>query len=213
MNRTKYPIFVLCIISIVCTNAVNATILTQQTIPLIKGWNAVFLEISPQDSSPDDIFSALPIDQVFCFFPRKTSVEFVRNPDMVNWQKEAWGRWVPDNQPDSFLNTLFSILPGRAYLIHSKQDFVWTLKGYNTFIPTLWQPDSFNLKGFYVDPVFSPTFAQFFSGITGSQPNACLFSATKPMGKNQSIYDTHTIWKSLLDILQRRFTFSRTDKD
>jgi hypothetical protein len=137
-----------------------------QTIPLTKGWNAIFITISPPQPDPNLLFQNLPINQVFTYHPQKSSVQFIQEPDEIDIKQTGWSRWVPSDQPDAFLNSIFQILAGQAYLIHSTQDYTWTFTGKPIYKKHIWQPNSFNLKGFYVNPDQPPTFASYFEDST-----------------------------------------------
>ena len=41
--------------------------LVTQTIPLTSGWNAVFLEVTPETNSVLNVFAGVPIDSVWTF--------------------------------------------------------------------------------------------------------------------------------------------------
>jgi len=152
-------IFIILII-LIATHAKASQI--TQTIKLSTGWNAVFIEIAPIHPKPDILFKDLPVDQVFTYHTQKTSVQFIQEPDEIEFNKDGWNRWVPAQQNDAFLNNIFNIFPGQAYLIHATNDHIWQLTGNAHLTKQVWQPDSFNLKGFYVNPEAPPTFASYF---------------------------------------------------
>jgi len=145
------------------TNAIAIAGRITQTIHLTEGWNAIFIELDPENSAPDKLFKNLPIDQVFTYFPQKSSVQFIQEPDEIDIKQASWARWVPSEKTDAFLNSIYQILPGQAYLIHSLADYSWELRGKPYFKNQTWLPNSFNLKGFYVNPLHPPTFKTFFA--------------------------------------------------
>src|SRR5690242_12244422 len=64
-----------------------------QTISLHKGWNAVQLQVTPDDGTPADVFAGTPIAIVATYFGATTSAQYVQNPTSTEWKKEGWGVW------------------------------------------------------------------------------------------------------------------------
>jgi hypothetical protein len=135
-----------------------------QTIALHKGWNSVYLEVSPSKSDPAAVFAGTPIDIAASYYLRNSSAQFVSNPGADMFKKAGWGVWYAGNRPDAFLKSLYSVYGQQAYLIHSKSDALWQVTGEVVTPETRWQPNAYNLVGFSVTSPGSPTFAQFFSG-------------------------------------------------
>lgn len=142
--------------------------LRTQSFNLKAGWNAVFLEIEAMDSKPDSIFKDTPIIQVLTFYPKSSSVEFIKDPEEVAWNKEGWHSWVQPNRPEAILTNLYGLQAGQAYLIFCTEDYIWEYTGESKLINRTWQPYSYNFTGFYVDPNAPPTFSQFFAGSKSS---------------------------------------------
>ncbi|KPA15969.1 hypothetical protein MHK_003823, partial [Candidatus Magnetomorum sp. HK-1] len=46
-----------------------------------------------------------------------SSVQFIQDPDSIEWNKDSWLRWVSRESPDAFLNNLFRLNANRAYLV------------------------------------------------------------------------------------------------
>jgi len=132
-----------------------------QSFHLEKGWNAIFLEINPEEKDTDKVFSSLAIDQVATFYPQSTSVQYIKDPS-ENWKHEGWLKWVPPDSPYAFLKNLYHLHAAQAYLIHASETIVWQVKGEATFSHPRWRPNSFNLTGFYIDPDNPPSFATYF---------------------------------------------------
>ncbi len=150
--------------------SVRADLTRTQTISLHKGWNAVYLQVTPTDAVPADVFGSLPVAIVATYFGSLTSAEYIQNPSTNAWKQAGWGTWYAANRPDAFLSTLNAITGPRAYLILATRDFTWTVTGTVTFQPYLWQSDSYNLAGFCLDDQAPPTFDKFFSGSTAHRP-------------------------------------------
>jgi hypothetical protein len=133
-----------------------------QTVELKAGWNAVFLEVEPDDPDPGVVFEGKPVDLALTYYPIQSPVEFILDPEEVAWKKPGWHRWVPPDAEEVFLNNLYALQANQAYLIHSKEDYTWDVTGTPKFQRRTWQPDSFNFVGFHVDPVDPPSFNQYF---------------------------------------------------
>jgi hypothetical protein len=142
----------------------RAEVMRTQTIQLQRGWNAVFLEVFPQVTAPEAVFSNAPISIVAAHFPRLNAVEFVKDPSKINWKKDGWGVWYAPQREDAFLSTLHSVDGNKAYLIYAEADFAWTVEGHVLYERRVWKANSFNFAGFGVDEVSPPTFGKFFGG-------------------------------------------------
>ena len=142
----------------------NANVSITQTISLKSGWNAIFLEVLPDNSDPDIVFDRTPVVQVLTFVPEISSIQFIEDPDEIDWKKDEWLRWIPPQGPESFFKNLYSLIDNQAYLVFSLSDYTLNITGTPYIKNRKWEPDTYNLVGFYVDPVAPPTFEQYFSG-------------------------------------------------
>src|SRR6185503_20269632 len=70
---------------------------------------------------------------------------------------------LPAGTPGAFVNNLFTVHAGRAYLVKVTAPATLQLSGRPAVTRATWQPDSFNLRGFPVNPAQLPTFANFFA--------------------------------------------------
>lgn len=144
---------------------VEATLQRTQTIDLVKGWNAVYLEVQPADSEPEKVFAGIPVDSAATYFASKSSgEEFITDP-LINLAKsKAWGIWYSSEKPEAFLTSLGGVNAQQAYLIHAKSAFRWSIKGQVVPSAIKWRADAYNLVGFGVRSAGTPTFAEFFNG-------------------------------------------------
>ncbi|MCP4752885.1 MAG: hypothetical protein GY866_18520 [Proteobacteria bacterium] len=145
----------------------------QQTMSLNPGWNAVFLEIEPDDHDPattDDkrwerIIGGLPIVAVRAWKGTQDVIEFIENPgDITTDSSSNWDAYYPPGSPVEFLTSFWEALPGKSYLIQldgsTPVDLV--VEG-NPVLPDFtWKPNSFNFVGFHLEPDREPFFRQFF---------------------------------------------------
>lgn len=143
----------------------------EQLIEVRAGWNAVFLEVSPDPAEPGNVFAGTPFDLVASYHGRPTSTQFVTDPGADLFRQEGWGVWYAGDRPDAVLTTLFAVHGQRAYLIRSRVDYEWRVRGRVTVADILWRPDAFNLVGFSVNSSMPPTFAEFFAGSAAHRHN------------------------------------------
>ncbi len=135
-----------------------------QTITLRPGWNAVFLEVEPEDRTCDTIFAGIPIRSVWSWNRELQLKQFVTDPSKLLPESPDWLVYFPKNEARAFLSDLFALRGGQPYLIEygGDQPFEWTLQGTTGASQPKWLPDSFNLAGFYLDPAAPASFKNFF---------------------------------------------------
>ena len=139
----------------------------EQVIQLQAGWNAVHLEVIPDERRPSLLLEGTPVDVVARYYRRISSVEFIEDPADSPWNRESWGVWYAPGREDSFLSNLHAIDGNQCYLIHATSAFQWSLTGEVRHVRRSWRNESFNLVGFTVDPQAPPTFARLFEGAGG----------------------------------------------
>lgn len=142
-----------------------------QTIPLKKGWNAVYLEVEPAQFEPAELFGGTPVDIVATYFASGAATQFVSNPDVDLFKNLGWAVWYAGDRPDAFLTTLDAIYGRRAYLLHTTSDHQWSVTGNALIGEVVWQADSFNFVGFPVAAPGAPSFTEFFVGSKAHQHN------------------------------------------
>jgi hypothetical protein len=133
-----------------------------QSIDLVKGWNAVFLEVEPLSDAPSKVFEGLPVDMVATFIPGSTTEQFITNPGVNLAKSKGWGMWFAKERPEAFLTSLGAIYGQQAYLVHAKSAARWNLVGTVTPAKIRWRSDAYNLVGFGVRAQGAPTFGEFF---------------------------------------------------
>lgn len=138
-----------------------------QVITLQKGWNAVWLEVSPLDATPEKVFESMPVDLCAQYFRPVTSTQFIKDPAEAPWNEEGWGVWYAPEREDAALKSLHRIKGGTGYLIHATAPLTWSLAGTVSHQVYRWKNDSYNFVGFSVDEQRPPTFGKFFEGAGG----------------------------------------------
>lgn len=136
-----------------------------QTFLLQPGWNAVFLEVRPDNNGSEAVFGGLPLASAWTWNPGGPKVEFVDDPTERTTPSPQWLGYFPRPRPESILTNLFAVQANRAYLlkIDGSQPVTWSVTGKPELKSFRWAPDSFNLVGFPVDPQQQPSFGQFLA--------------------------------------------------
>ena len=145
-----------------------------QVVTLSAGWNAVWLEVEPQDANgltkpPQDVFSHLGIQSVATPKPLSGISEFFAGEPgtITTFNQDDWQQWKRIDPTG--LNDLSMIFGNRPYLVQvaaGTPPITLTLNGKVRFFRPTWTPDRYNLIGFGLQG--SPTFDAFF-GPSGSK--------------------------------------------
>lgn len=137
-----------------------------QTIELQPGWNAVHLEVQPSPDDCDVIFANTPVESVWKWNRRFSSIQFVQDPQSLLPEDPDWLVWLPLTNEEAFLRRLRSLQANQSYLIKVAENsgpVSLSIKG-QVVLPRLdWYSHGLNLVGFPVNPVNPPTFADFFA--------------------------------------------------
>jgi len=141
-----------------------------QTIQLEAGWNAVYLEIEPRKSAPDELFAGTPIEIVAGYNRPLTSMQFIESPSKVLPDRKGWNVWYAPQREDALLGNLGAIQAHHSYLVFTEQAYTWALEGTPFFSPPRWHPNAFTLIGFPLDATEIPTVANFFAGAKAHNP-------------------------------------------
>lgn len=141
-----------------------------QTIQLVAGWNAVYLEIEPAKGDPSTLFAGTPIEIAASYFRPVTAMEFIDSPSEVLPDRKGWNVWYAPQRDDALLSDLSAIQAHRAYLLYSGRAYTWSLRGTPFHGSAPWHPNAFSLVGFSVDPAEPPTIASFFAGAAAHSP-------------------------------------------
>lgn len=149
----------LCAVTATAANPISMT----QELPLVKGWNAVCLEVSPLDAALETVFQGVPVDRVAAFLRPVSPVEFVTDPDEQPWKRDEWRVWYAPGTAEAPLSDLHAIHANQPYLIRAERAAVLKVTGTVEPIQTHWVSDSYNLVSLPVDLVSPPTFAEFFA--------------------------------------------------
>ncbi len=153
------------VVSVAVLMALGAGAQTRtQTVSLAKGWNAVWLEVSPEEASPAALFEGKPVDIVAAYMLPVSEAQFAKNT-AVNMQSLAgWNVWYAPHRADAPLARLGRLTANTGYLVHALDAATLTVRGEVLSEQVRWRPNRFNFVGFTVAEAGAPTFQQFFQG-------------------------------------------------
>jgi hypothetical protein len=136
-----------------------------QTVSLNPGWNAIYLEVQPEPSLLDWVFTNSAIESVWKWDRRFSHIQYVTDPYTLLPEDPHWLVWLPTNDARRFLSRLFELQGDQAYLVKvatNTPPFTVPVKGRVIIPPADWFPHGLNLKGFPVHTNNPPTFSDFF---------------------------------------------------
>ncbi len=156
--------FAVCACLIATCDAMAATATIQQTLTLQPGWNAVQLQLAPDERDFATVFDGVPVHSVWRWRPEQGGAQFIRDPAEGLQNLAGWYGWYPAGKPAAFLSNLFRFEPLGAYLIKLEGTTPATivLAGKPLYRATDWQIDAFTLTGLPVDPANPPSFGEYF---------------------------------------------------
>ena len=100
--------------------------LSTQTLALSNGWNAVYLEVEPENPSCDSVFSNWPVSSVSVYVSGRASAGSTTTNGDVQVTTE-YLTWRPNQKPG--VNSLNSVMAGKAYLFYATNTFTRTVTG------------------------------------------------------------------------------------
>jgi hypothetical protein len=146
-----------------------------QTFTLQPGWNSIFVEVQPVDTTPAVVFAGIPVEMVWSYFPTTTPLEYIQDPAEGLWNVAGWNVYLPSHVPDAAaLTNLFAVQHHRPYLIklNGSTPVTLTVTGLPIYKEISWRPDSFTLTGLALDPTVTVRSGDYFFSSTAhkSQP-------------------------------------------
>ena len=136
-----------------------------QTIELQPGWNAIYVEVQPEDQDIESVFSGIPVASVWRWFPETPGVDFIQDPAEGLLEINGWFGYFPEPRPEAFLSTLFTVTANQAYLVDldSQSPVTLSITGTPVVRSRSWLSSGFTLTGFPVTSTNPPTFSEFFA--------------------------------------------------
>ena len=155
----------LAVISLILGLRILGDIVPGQKLQLQPGWNAVWLEVQPFDSTPGALFDVAGIESVWNYNRSPVRVQFVDDPNSLLPSNPDWLVYFPIGTPLAALSTLHSIESGHAFLIKvatNSAPLDLKIAGQPVPVKHSWISDSLNFTGFSVGEN-PPTFGNFFA--------------------------------------------------
>lgn len=162
-----------------------------QTIELLPGWNAVHLEVTPDNDDPDTVFSGLAVEAVWQFVPRTRVAKFIDDPAALIPESPDWLVYFPPSSASRAVSGLHALDGGTCYLIKlggaTAQNL--TVTGKPAIRDRAWQGDAYNLVGFTVDATAPPTFSEFFAS-SPAHAGQAVYRLNNATGRFESASDS-----------------------
>lgn len=138
--------------------------LVTQSLLLIPGWNAIYLNVQPVSNRVEQIFADVPWTSVWMWRDRKNPVQFIEQMTEAAWNEPDWLVCFQTNRTESFQNNLFRLYVNQAYLVHvDGTNEVWVdIEGEPALDVKQWRADSYNLTGLPIEPGREPAAADYF---------------------------------------------------
>jgi len=167
-KKTLFPRRMSSIISILVVIIFCSSVFAQtyeQSITLNPGWNAIYLEVQPENYDPQSVFGDMDVSSVWTWAQRRTTVDFVQDPSEGLWNTSGWLVWSPEEATEHITTNLFAIFAGKCYVVNytGTSSVTFTVSGQPSVDKIKWIADSFNLVGFHLDPANPPTFSDYFN--------------------------------------------------
>jgi hypothetical protein len=182
---------------------------TTQQISLVAGWNAVWLEVEPQDASgqplpPTSVFNTsvnTAITVIASPKPLTGLAEFFGDApasESGTFNSDGWEQWLkvdPAGASDLVMTT-----GNRGYLIKSDSDITFdVVNGKARFFRPKWTPDRYNLVGFGIDGAVPLSFSDFFASAGTTHPLTKIYTlaaggAWAPVTAGSNITDGQAYW-------------------
>ncbi len=163
VNKQLIHILTVVLVAMGAVTQAGAASITQ-TITLEPGWNAIYVEVEPDENRIDQIFAAVPVASVWRWIPPQAGGDFVADPAEGLLSLEGWFGYFPPKRPESFLNTLHQLNANQAYLVEVEgtASHTITLTGRPVSRPRQWVTNGYTLTGFLVDENNPPSLGDFF---------------------------------------------------
>ena len=164
--RFKMRLSVSLLVLLVSAGALAQVATYQQVIDLKPGWNAIHVQVEPEDNRMAAVFADVPVASAWRWIPTGNGARFIEDPAEGLQNIEGWFAWFPEPRPEAFLSNLFRINANTSYLVRveGSQTHTITLAGRPEFVPLGWQTNAFTLTGLPVAESNPPTFGEFFAG-------------------------------------------------
>lgn len=171
---------------------------TTQTVPLSLGWNAVWLEVDPVETSGPSKGSGKAVATVFSdaaievvATPKRShgTIEFINDANSGFFNASDWQVWHKTTELGS--NTLGVVRGYRAYLVKASAATTLNITGTAKFYQPEWQANQYNLVGFGLQGAV--TFGQFFAAAGTTHPVNQIFKLDAATGNWVNVLSSETM--------------------
>ena len=164
-KRGLWLSFVFLAFLVVSQASLAATASMQQTIELKPGWNAIYVELEPDNNDITSIFAGIPVASVWRWLPKELGQDFIQDPAEGLLSLDGWFGYYPEPRPEAFLTNLFTLSANTAYLVKLDDtvNHSITITGSPILRKKRWNSNGFTLTGISVVPGNEPTFGEFFA--------------------------------------------------
>lgn len=133
-----------------------------QTVSLAKGWNAVYLQVEPEDPRCEVVFADWPVTSVSLYNMEHAFAQYTESPDEPVNRRAEFLTWAP-GLPEG-ANDLNRVIAGHAYIIFATASCQRALTGRPAVPRIEWVPgtNACNLVGFRQQE--TATFGTYLSG-------------------------------------------------
>jgi Immunoglobulin domain len=134
----------------VVSTGINRT----QVFVLKPGWNALFLEVQPEQNDVPTVFKDVPFTSLWRWSDPRTGPQFIADQSEAKLDVARWQIHLPTSRPESFQNNLAAVFRHEAYLLNlsGTQDVTLTITGKPGYQRSRWAVDGYTLTGLPIDP-------------------------------------------------------------
>lgn len=142
-----------------------------QSIELHPGWNAIYMELAPENNDIEDIFSGIPVASVWRWIPDKIGKDFIVDPAEGLMNLDGWYGYFPEPKPEAFLSNLYTLSANTAYLVKLEGSTSKTIQitGKPQLVKKAWRTNGYTLTGFPLVAGQEPSFGDFFANSEAHQ--------------------------------------------
>src|SRR5690625_6380754 len=103
LNPMRIFTILVCLALTLCAPTVAWGGASTQTIELQPGWNAIHVEVEPDNRAIEQVFAGLPVASVWRWIPNDRSAGFIQDPDEELLTIDGWYGYFPPERSESVL--------------------------------------------------------------------------------------------------------------
>ena len=109
----------------------------EQTISLNEGWNAVYLEVTPEESKTADVFENTSVIRIGCYsqYSYSSTIQYTKDGTPINGMPAVFLSWDRDCQEAATLNT---VIGGEVYLMYATSACTFKVVGTPVLPKLIW---------------------------------------------------------------------------